>query len=84
MPYVTSVERIGFERGMQQGVQQRVQDEKHLISKLISKRFKSQVEKELSLIKKLNPDDLLELGELILDFESLDEVHEWIQKRIKP
>ncbi|QTA79529.1 Uncharacterized protein dnl_18010 [Desulfonema limicola] len=31
MPYVTSVERIGFERGMQQ--------QKNLISKLISKKF---------------------------------------------
>lgn len=80
MPYVTSVERIGFERGMQQGMQQQgIQ----IISKQISKKFKSKVEKELAWIKKLNSDDLQELGELILDFESLNEVHEWIQKRVQ-
>ncbi|QTA79528.1 DUF4351 [Desulfonema limicola] len=80
MPYVTSVERIGFERGVQQG---RYQEGIQIISKLISKKFKSKIEKELAWIKKLTSDDLLELSELILDFESLHEVHEWIQKRVK-
>jgi hypothetical protein len=75
MPYITSVERIGYNRG--------IQHERHLVSKLISKKFKSEADEELARIKNLNADELMELGELILDFESLNDVHVWINKRAK-
>jgi len=83
MPYITSIERIGFKRGIQQGIQQGNQDGKSfIIAKQIARKFKSQAETELSVLKNLKTDDLTELGELIFDFDSLEEVHEWIKKRM--
>ncbi len=82
MPYITSVERIGFKRGIQQGIQQGNQEGKaFIIAKQIARKFKSHAETELSVLKNLKTDDLTELAELIFDFDSLEEVHEWIKKK---
>ncbi|CAN2042612.1 hypothetical protein GMMP15_880007 [Candidatus Magnetomoraceae bacterium gMMP-15] len=83
MPYITSVERIGFNRGIQQGIQQGIQNGEYLAAaKLIARRFRSQPENELTGLKKLRLDDLPELSEQLFVFDSLDAVHEWINKRI--
>jgi len=79
MPYITSIERLGFKRGIQQGNQE---GKSFIIAKQIAKKFKSPAETELSVLKNLKTDDLTELGELIFDFDSLEEVHEWINKRM--
>ena len=76
MQYVTSVERIGFKRGNLEG-------QASLLARQIAKKFKSQASKESPLIKKLAINDLAGLGEKIFDFETLDEVHEWIESRLK-
>ena len=34
------------------------------------------------MLEKLNADDLLELGEELLNFESPEALHEWIRHRI--
>ncbi len=77
MPYITSVERIGYKRG----VQERVQKEKMLIATQIAKKFGSKAEKELTHIQNLDADALFEIGENIFEFNSLKEVHDWIIKR---
>ncbi len=71
MPYITSVERIGYKRAG-----------RSILARLIAKKFNSQLEHELSNLEKLNTDDLLELGEDFLDFESLEQAHKWIDQRI--
>ncbi len=73
MPYITSFERRGYKRG--------IQHERSLLARLITKKFSSQLEQELSNLEKLNADDLLDLREEILDFESLEEAHQWIGQR---
>ncbi len=81
MQYVTSVERIGYQRGLQEGQQQGIQHVKNLIARMIAKKFKSEPEHELARMEKLILDDLLELGELLFDLETLDAVHDWVVKR---
>jgi hypothetical protein len=70
MPYITSVERIGMAR---QG--------RTILARQIAKKFSSQPELELPRLEKLKPDDFPELGEQILDFDSLEAVHQWIEQR---
>jgi len=87
MPYITSVERVGYKRGLQDGDEQGVhkgvhQGESALIARLVAKKFSSDAARELSVLEKLNADDLLELGEEILDFESAEALHGWISRRI--
>ncbi len=71
MPYITSVERVGYKRG-----------ESDLIARLVAKKFSSDAARELSVLEKLSADDLLELGEELLDFESAEVLHKWIRRRI--
>jgi hypothetical protein len=73
MPYITSVERIGYKRGIQQG--------RAILARQIAKKFSSQPERELSKLENLSPEDFPELGEQILDFDSLEAVHQWIEQR---
>ncbi|QTA84888.1 DUF4351 domain-containing protein [Desulfonema magnum] len=77
MPYITSVERIGYKRGIKQGIQQM----RSMLARLIAKKFRVRPEQELPKLEKLGPDDLLELGEELLDFESLEAVYRWIERR---
>ncbi|MCP4349407.1 MAG: DUF4351 domain-containing protein [Desulfobacterales bacterium] len=71
MPYITSFERRGYKRAG-----------RSIIARQIAKKFNSQLEHELLNLEKLNADDLLELGEDFLDFESLEQAHKWIDQRI--
>ncbi len=70
MPYITSVERRGYKRGV-----------RSLLAIQIAEKFKSQPDLELSKLEKLSADDLPELGKQIFDFESLEAVHQWIERR---
>jgi len=71
MPYITSVERVGYKRG-----------ESAVIARLIAKKFSSDAAQELPALEKLSADDLLDLGEELLDFESVEAIREWIEGRI--
>ncbi|MCP4110796.1 MAG: DUF4351 domain-containing protein [Desulfobacteraceae bacterium] len=74
-PYITSVERIGYKRGKHEG-------NISLLARMIAKKFKVQSDQELEKLEKLGADDLPELGEQLFDLESLEAVHQWIERRI--
>lgn len=93
MPYVTSFERIGMEKGLQQGRQQGRQEglqegiqegrqvgEAALIIRLLQRRFG-----ELSVdlkehITRLDLSRLESLGDALLDFQSMAEVEAWLHQ----
>jgi hypothetical protein len=73
MPYITSVEEIGFERGIEQG-------EKSLIVRQLTRRLSL---KELPEVLRTQVESLpllqLEaLGEALLDFQSLSDLEQWL------
>ena len=82
MPYMSSVERIGFDRGIKEGFIQAFLQQSMMVAKIIAKKFRSQAEDELPKLRKLSSDDLMELGEKLFDFDSLAELREWIDKKI--
>ncbi len=91
MPYITSVERIGYKRGIQDGEKRGEKTGKkvglkegqvELLARQIARKFKSKISSETPLLNELNLRDLRTLGEKILVLTSLDEVHAWIQQRI--
>jgi hypothetical protein len=83
MPYVTSAERIGMEKGIQQGIEQGIErgieqgvprGEALLLKRLLTRRFgtlPSWVEQRLDLAGQT---DLENWGDRILDAETLEEV----------
>lgn len=82
MPYVTSVERIGIEKGILQGIQQGTQQGSlSLLCRQISKRFKVGADVVRPLFKGLSIEAIEELGERFLDAESLDEIRGWAEEK---
>jgi hypothetical protein len=66
------------QEGIQQGIQQRIQKEKDLIIRQLIRKLGS-INSDLELqIKALNIDDLERLGEDLFDFNSVDDLQQWL------
>ena len=62
------------EQGMQEG-------NSRLLSRMLSKKYHLGIEKVAGVLEGLGVDDLLELGEYMLDCESFDDIKQWIWQR---
>lgn len=83
MPYVSSVERIGFEEGHQKGLQQGLQQgreegERSLILRQLTRRVGELPERVRSQIEALSISQLNLLGESLLDFSGLPDLEAWL------
>jgi hypothetical protein len=75
VPYITSVEEIGFERGIVQGLQQ---GERSLILKQLSRRVGAIPEAAKTKVEALSVDQLELLGEALLDFAAIADLFHWL------
>jgi hypothetical protein len=75
MPYITSVEEIGFERGLEQGLQH----ERSLILRQLERKLGTVPADVQSEIILLSLPQLEVLGESLLDFASLTDLTAWLQ-----
>ncbi|TLD44437.1 MAG: hypothetical protein FAZ92_03304 [Accumulibacter sp.] len=87
MPYITSVERIGIEKGMQQGMQQGMrqgmqqgmqqgirQGESALLERQLTRRFGPPSAETLARLNAATVEELEQWAENILDATTLEEV----------
>ena len=75
MAYVTSIERIGIEKGVQQGLQQGLQQgESKLLRKQLERRFGVLPTWASDKLKSATEQDLDSWGEAVLTAPSLDAV----------
>jgi Domain of unknown function (DUF4351) len=75
MLYITSIEEIGFERGVKQGLEH----ERSLILKLLTRKIGTLLPKVRSQIESLTLEQLEALGEALLDFSSSDDLEGWLR-----
>ncbi|NES01205.1 MAG: DUF4351 domain-containing protein [Symploca sp. SIO1B1] len=75
MPYITSAERIGMERGLQEGRQEGRQEEaQRLLLRLLERRFTLSVPTEVqSRLQQLSVEQLEELLDVALTVDSLEQ-----------
>ncbi|MBW4554569.1 MAG: DUF4351 domain-containing protein [Trichormus sp. ATA11-4-KO1] len=76
MRYVTTGERIGYERGIQEGEQQ---GEQRLILRLLQRRVGKLSPELQERIQSLSLNQLESLGEALLDFTSVEDLLNWLQ-----
>ncbi len=70
----------GLEEGRQEGLEEGEKTgEIKLINRLLSKRFGEIPESMMNNLEKLSNEKLEELGELILDFNSVEDVFSWLE-----
>jgi hypothetical protein len=75
MPYITSVERIGMEKGIQQGIQQGKQlGAVDMLLRQIERRFGPPSDVVRERINKADPTTLMQWSERILDARNLEDL----------
>jgi hypothetical protein len=78
VPYITSVERIGYDRGIQESLAR----ERSLILRLLTRKIGSISDLTLDRINKLSIEQLESLGEALLDFGSIDDLTSWLGNQV--
>lgn len=71
MTYITTGERIGYERGREEG-------EQTLVLRLLQKRVGELPEKVRERIQTLSLNQLEALGEALLDFTAIEDLFNWL------
>ncbi|MBD1846900.1 DUF4351 domain-containing protein [Cyanobacteria bacterium FACHB-63] len=79
MPYITSVERIGFERGVKEEAQRSLERERAFILRLLNRKLGSIPDATITQINALSIEHLEALGEVLLDFESIKDLIAWLE-----
>ena len=80
MSYVTTGERIGYERGKEQGEQEgRKKQEQELVLRKVKRRVGELAPEVQERIKSLSLEQLEALGEALLDFTGLEDLLSWLE-----
>ncbi|MFM6593738.1 MAG: DUF4351 domain-containing protein, partial [Dolichospermum sp.] len=84
MRYITTGERIGYERGIEEGRQEGRQEGKkdeatNLLLRILSKRFGKLGDSYIQNINSLNIEQLEKLGEALLDFTDINDLETWLK-----
>jgi predicted transposase YdaD len=77
MRYITTGERIGYERGKQEGKQE---GEQRLILRLLQRRVGELSPELQERIQSLSLNQLENLGEALLDFTAMEDLLHWLQR----
>ncbi|MGF1674362.1 MAG: DUF4351 domain-containing protein [Rivularia sp. (in: cyanobacteria)] len=75
MSYITTGERIGYERGEQEGRRKQAQN---LVLRQLQKRFGELPQPVREQVQSLSTNQLESLGEALLDFAKLDDLISWL------
>jgi hypothetical protein len=77
VPYITSVERMGYDRGKAEGAQLQARS---LLLRQLTRKVGSSIDDRLSLqINALSIAQLESLGDALLDFESIADLTTWLE-----
>jgi Domain of unknown function (DUF4351) len=89
MPYLTTGERIGYNRGREEGLQEgreeglqegRQEGEQALILRLLSRRCGELLPQVRVRVESMNSTQLEALSEALLDFTGIDDLNCWLQE----
>ena len=83
MPYITSVEEIGYDRGLKEGNQRLLEAERSLILRLLTRKVGLIDAQTNDRINDLSIVELESLGEALLDFRSIDDLTTWLEESVK-
>jgi hypothetical protein len=75
MPYITSVEQIGYDRGQEDGAQRQARS---LLVRLLNYKFRSIPDRIFTQINTLSIAQLEDLSEALLDFQSIADLTTWL------
>ncbi len=77
MPYITSVERMGIEKGREEGLQQ---GEAKVLLRLLSRRYGTLSPALVSRLQQLTTEQLDTLADVMDDFGSVEDLSVWLEQ----
>ena len=80
MPYITSVEEIGYDRGIEEANGLWLERERSLIVRLLTRKVGTISTYAMAQLNRLSIDRLESLGESLLDFNSLEDLTKWLEE----
>jgi predicted DNA-binding ribbon-helix-helix protein len=81
--YITSVERIGYDRGLQEGEEGgAIRQARSILSRLLSRKVGSISDQSIDRINALSIAQLESLGDALLDFESIADLTTWLDNQV--
>ena len=80
MPYITSVEQIGYDRGIEEELKRSLERERSLVLRLLSRKLGSINDHTLTKINNLSIAQLEDLGEALFDFKSITDLDRWLSQ----
>jgi hypothetical protein len=89
MKYISSIERIGIKKGIEQGIEQGIEigqkrGSEEIVLRMLRHRFGSLDERTVSLIHQLPYVGIEQLSDVLLEFQSLEEVQSWVLHHLPP
>ena len=81
MLYITSIERVGEERGKLKG---QLEGEQNMIIQLLNYRFGEIDSSTVEKVKTLTRTQLTELGKAIFNFSIVTDLQQWLEINLKP
>ena len=78
MPYITSVERIGLQKGRVEG---RVNEASAFVLRLLTKRYGTLSPSLLTQVQVLTVEQMEALGEALFDFTSMADLESWLSQQ---
>ena len=80
MSYITSVEEIGYDRGLNDGkTEGKVEEAQSLILRLLNRKLGVLPDRTIDRINKLSITRLESLGEALLDFNTIEDLTTWLE-----
>jgi Domain of unknown function (DUF4351) len=80
MPYVTSVEQIGFDRGLHVGGEEgAIRQAQSMLLRQLTRKIGAMSNQTLDQINALSIKHLDSLSEALLDFSSIDDLTTWLE-----
>lgn len=80
MPYITSVEQIGYDRGIEEETQRSLERQRSLILRQLNRKVGLIDNRVLTQITNLSVAQLEDLGEALFDFDSVDDLDRWLSQ----
>jgi hypothetical protein len=81
MPYITSVEQIGYDRGIEEEIKRSLERERSLVMRRLNRKIGSISELLIVRINTLSLSQLEFLGDALLDFGSVADLTKWLDNQ---
>ena len=80
MPYITSVEEIGYDRGLNDGkTEGKAEEARSLVLRQLNRKVRPLNDRTIDRINKLSLTRLESLGEALLDFSAIEDLTTWFE-----